>query len=92
MIQQAQQDVVDYYTKHNNCLYEHWGTINYMREAMAKGELSEASEAWYELEQDDQTLLYRAPSKGGFFTTAEIKTIKSKEFRVSHFGETEGIE
>jgi len=92
MIQQAQQEVVDYYAKHNKCVYEHWETINVMRDAMARGELSEASEAWYELEQDIQTLLYRAPSKGGFFTTAEIKTIKSKEFRVSHFGETEGNE
>ena len=34
-------------------------------------------EAWYELDQDEQRLLWRAPSKGGCFTTAEREFIKT---------------
>lgn len=89
MIQQAQQEVVEFYDKHNKAVYANWNTLTVMRESMANNDLSTASEAWYELDEDLQRTLFRAPSKGGFFTTAEIATIKSREFRVSHFGETE---
>lgn len=41
------------------------------------GDLSTAQEAWDELSDDEQTALYIAPSKGGIFTTAERKVIKS---------------
>jgi len=34
----------------------------------------------FELEKDEKIALWKAPSKGGIFTTMEIKTIKSDEF------------
>lgn len=43
--------------------------------------LSVASEAWFELTEDQQVSLWRAYSKGGCFTTAHQKIIKSTEFR-----------
>ena len=39
-------------------------------------ELYAVAELWFGLSQDDQKLLFRAPSKGGPFTTAERKVIK----------------
>ena len=41
-------------------------------------ELYAVAELWFGLPQDDQQLLFRAPSKGGPFTTAERKVIKEK--------------
>lgn len=41
-------------------------------------ELYAVAELWFGLSQDDQKLLFRAPSKGGPFTTAERKVIKEK--------------
>jgi len=41
-------------------------------------ELYGVAELWFGLPQDDQQLLFRAPSKGGPFTTAERKVIKEK--------------
>lgn len=43
--------------------------------------LSLAAEAWFELTEDQQVSLWRAYSKGGCFTTAHQKIIKSTEFR-----------
>lgn len=39
-----------------------------------------AAEAWFELTKDEKLALWKAPSKGGIFTTQEIATIKSDEF------------
>lgn len=47
----------------------------------ASGFISLASEAWYELKQETQQHLWRAYSRGGCFTTAHQKIIKSTEFR-----------
>lgn len=41
-------------------------------------ELYVVAELWFGLPQEDQQLLFRAPSKGGPFTTAERKVIKEK--------------
>lgn len=41
-------------------------------------ELYAVAELWFALPQEDQQLLFRAPSKGGPFTTAERKIIKER--------------
>ena len=46
--------------------------------------LSLAAEAWYELNEETQIGLWKAHSKGGCFTTAQQKLIKSTEFRQAH--------
>lgn len=53
------------------------------------GDLSIASEAWYELSDEVKAALWVAPSKGGPFTTKERDIMKSKAFRESHYGQTE---
>lgn len=46
-----------------------------------KGELARAADAWYSLPDEDKALLWKAPSKGGAFTTKEREIMKSSEFR-----------
>lgn len=45
-----------------------------------------AAQAWYELGKDTVTSLWRAPTKGGVFTTQQVQVIKSTEFREAYFG------
>lgn len=67
---------------------KHIATVAAVKVALFKEDLSTAAEAWYELEQPEQFSLWRAYTKGGIFTTEEQKTIKSSEFRIAHFGES----
>lgn len=59
------------------------GIQNYIDKS---GNLDGASEAWFELTEDEKKKLWKAPSKGGIFTTKEIEIIKSSEFRESYYG------
>ena len=52
-------------------------------------EYEAAAAAWFELDDDEKRSLWKAPSKGGVFTTHERDAIKSTEFRVAHFGTEE---
>ncbi len=73
---------------------EHWdsivfikGQLNYVGrdEAHDNSAHSAALEAWRELGNDDMMILWRAPSKGGVFTTEERRLLKeaaSEEVRL----------
>lgn len=61
-------------------------SIETIKYGIATGDLSVASEAWQELSNEIKGALWRAPSKGGIFTTAEREIMKSSEFREAHFG------
>ena len=51
------------------------------------GEYSSAAEAWFELDEKEKMELWRAPSKGGVFSTREREVMKTKEFRESYINE-----
>ena len=61
-------------------------SITAIKEGIEKQDLSSAAEAWFELSDFEKENLWRAPSKGGCFTTIERNTIKSQEFRESYYG------
>ena len=63
------------------------GHIKVIKEGIEFKQYSTAAEAWFELNEDEMTELWRAPSKGGVFTTAEREVMKSSEFRKSYYGE-----
>lgn len=48
------------------------------------GQLSVASEAWFELSDDVKAALWKAPTKGGCFTTGERTIMRSPEFRTAN--------
>lgn len=80
IIQQAKQDVADYFIHHNNTVSRCMNSILWIKESIAEGSFSVAKEAWNELSEDEQKTLWLAPSKGGIFTTEERKIMKSDEW------------
>ena len=65
---------------------ENNSSIIAIKAGIASGDLSLAAEAWFELENEIKVALWRAPSKGGCFTTIERDVIKSTEFREANLG------
>lgn len=60
---------------------EHQSSIDAIKEGIAEDDYSTAYEAWRELGEEVQRGLWRAPSKGGCFTTEERNIMKTPEFR-----------
>ena len=56
-------------------------TIDTIKESIESGDYSAGTEAWQELTEEEKMGLWKAPSKGGCFTTQERETMKSTEFR-----------
>ncbi len=56
-------------------------SIDTIKKALAEGDLSTASEAWFELTDEEKASIWVAPTKGGPFTTQERETMKTPEFR-----------
>jgi deoxycytidylate deaminase len=79
--QQAQQEVAEAFIAHNHAVFAHIGSLEAIRAAIIQNDLSTAHECWSELGRDVQTILWRAPSKGGFFSTKEREIMKSTEWR-----------
>jgi hypothetical protein len=52
--------------------------ITVVKESIASGDLSSGVEAWYELDTETQGLLWKAPNKGGCFTTKERQIMKDE--------------
>ena len=63
---------------------KHIDSINAIKTALKEGDYSTAREAWMELEEEVQMGLWKAPSKGGCFTTGERTQMKSTEFRTAN--------
>ena len=79
---------------YQDLVMEHAASIATIKTGIANGDLSTAAEAWFTIHPDDDTRkeimtqLWKAPSKGGCFTTAERDIIKSSDFRKAYYGET----
>jgi len=61
-------------------------SIMAIKAAISMGDLSSASEEWFSLDNDIKARLWKAPSKGGPFTTREREIIHSTEFRLANGG------
>lgn len=62
--------------RHNQVARRHWVTISAIKDFIVRGLWSAAHEAFEELDHDTKIILFRAPSKGGLFTTQERNIIK----------------
>lgn len=62
-------------------------SIDAIRVGIMEGDYSTAAEEWFTLDREVQTGLWKAPSKGGCFTTKEREVMKSSEFRIAYYGE-----
>ena len=63
---------------------ELWPSVKVIKDGIATDEMSAASEAWFEMTNEEKQQIWRAPTKGGVFTTAERSIMKSTEFREAH--------
>jgi Ca2+-binding RTX toxin-like protein len=55
-------------------------TLTVVRESLANDDYSTAKEALVEIGEEAQTALWKAPSKGGWFTTREREQMKCNEW------------
>jgi hypothetical protein len=85
VIQQATIDIVE----HNSLVRDHIETIALAKEHIANEEYALAKGCLDDLDQETKEKLWRAPSKGGMWTTAERKIMQSSEFRLA--GTSEGV-
>lgn len=76
--------------EHMAAVRELFGSVSAIKMGILMGELGRASEAWFELSEQEKMILWRAPTKGGIFTTEERSIMKSPEFRSTYHGEDEG--
>lgn len=65
---------------HQAAVGRNWRTVHAIKEYLLADEPDAyaIAEIWYELSQDEQRLLWRAPTKGGCFTVEERKFLKEK--------------
>ncbi len=90
----SQQQEKEIQSRINELLIENTQTILKYAESVlaikagiALKDYSTASEEWFSLTDEDKTILWKAPSKGGVFTTQEREIMKSKEFREANGSE-----
>ena len=65
---------------HNEALQRNYASVYFIKEHLELRAWESVAEAWGEISDDDKRALWLAPSKGGIFTTAERKDLKSDEF------------
>ncbi|WP_286075646.1 recombinase RecT [Stenotrophomonas sp. 59] len=65
--------------QHDAALGRHFRSVEAIKEALAAEEpdMHSVAEMWGEIPQEDQMALWLAPTKGGYFTTAERAAIKN---------------
>lgn len=66
------------YGKYMALVHEHWDSIVGIKEFLAGGNRPAALEAWRELGKDAMTELWKAPTKGGIFTTEERNRLREQ--------------
>lgn len=67
--------------KYEDLVMDLMPSIQAIKDGLATNDLATANEAWSELTDVEKQLLWKAPSKGGVFTTQERAIMKTPEFR-----------
>ena len=81
IIQQTAINASEELLNYNAALREHIASISAIKNALADADLETAAEEWNAMTEDEQRSIWKAPSKGGIFTTQELATIKTSDFR-----------
>jgi len=82
----SQKEVYELLIENTATMLAYGESIMAIKAGISLGDLSSASEEWFSLDNDVKTLLWKAPSKGGPFTTKEREVIHSTEFRTANGG------
>lgn len=73
---EQQEAEYDRQVSHMAVVRDHFASIAAIKDGIATENWSAALEAWRELDRDVQTALWRAPTKGGVFSTLEREMIR----------------
>lgn len=71
---------VDYLLEHMEAVRNNWQSVSAIKEAISDNDIGYACQLYAELGHEAQEQLYKAPSKGGIFTTAERNFMRSNEW------------
>lgn len=71
---------------HDSTAAEYQTSIEAIVSGIRDGRLDSAAEEWFTLPKDIQQILWRAPSKGGKFSTTDREVMKSTAFREAYYG------
>jgi len=78
--EQKEFDANKYLIRHNEAWRDNHDSVQYIKEAIRNEDMFAAVEGYAELGHDVQTALHVAPTKGGCWTIAEKKYLRSEEF------------
>ena len=80
--QQREKELYKDFAEHMRAVTEHYDSLSTMRIYLADMELNypAARECWNEIPKEDQIILWRATTKGGWLTTREREQMKSNEW------------
>ena len=80
----SEKEVNELLIENTTTMLAYGESIMAIKAGISLGDLSSASEEWFSLDDDIKRRLWKAPSKGGPFTTKEREIIKSTEFRTAN--------
>lgn len=78
IVQQAVKEEHKYMQEHMQAVLWNFPSVQAIKECISSGDIEAAAEAWYELDEKTMMQLWRAPSKGGVFTTKELDVMKNQ--------------
>jgi len=77
---------------HNDAVRDNFSSIFFIKEALKEEDYDRAAECLAEIDKPIRDILKLAPTKGGCFTTAELKQFSTSEFRAAwHIHHPEAI-
>ena len=81
-IKQQNNQELEWLIAHNETCMKHLGSIYFVKHYLEgdSPKWDSAAEAFAEIPIEDQELIWKAPTKGGLFTTKERQAIQSTEF------------
>lgn len=84
----SEKEVYEMLVENTTTLLAYGESILAIKAGIALDDLNSAAEEWFSLDNEVKTRLWKAPSKGGPFTTREREIIKSTEFREAYGDES----
>jgi hypothetical protein len=87
VINQAVKEALEKSKKLLDAVLMDHSAVMAIKEGVATGELADAAETWFLLDDEVKASLWLSPASGGCFTTKEREAIKSTEFRQAYYGE-----
>jgi hypothetical protein len=82
--QQQEKEINELLIENTQTMLRFAESILAIKAGIALNDYSTAAEEWFCLSDEDKATLWKAPSKGGPFTTQEREIMKSTEFREAY--------